>query len=133
MSILHKYACGTALLTLGLLTGCGEKFLEETPTDQVTDANFYKTANDAIQATTAIYSELGKGGQYNYALWGIGDIGSDLSNTGGGGGGDGIEQQQARQLQHSGHQPAHQPAVGRLLHRHRARQHRAAEGAGHAD
>lgn len=95
MSILTRYTtAGACLLTLGLLPGCGEKFLEDTPTDQVTDANFYKTANDAIQATTAIYSELGKGGQYNYALWSIGDIGSDLSTTGGGGGGDGIEQQQ---------------------------------------
>ncbi|MBD2716365.1 RagB/SusD family nutrient uptake outer membrane protein [Microvirga sp. STR05] len=94
MSRITTSTCGAFLLTLGLLSGCGEKFLEETPTDQVTDANFYKTATDAIQATNAIYSELGKGGQYNYALWGIGDIGSDLSSTGGGGGGDGIEQQQ---------------------------------------
>ena len=94
MSIFPKYACGTVLLSLGLLSGCGEKFLEATPTDQVTDANFYKTTSDAILATNAVYSELAKAGQYNYALWGIGDIGSDLSTTGGGGGGDGAEQQQ---------------------------------------
>jgi len=94
MAIINKYACGAWLMSLGLLTGCGESFLAESPSDQVTDANFYKTVTDAIQATNAIYSELGKGGQYNYALWGIGDIASDLSNTGGGGGGDGIEQQQ---------------------------------------
>ncbi|GAB3230673.1 RagB/SusD family nutrient uptake outer membrane protein [Hymenobacter seoulensis] len=94
MSLFNKYACGTFLLTLGLLSSCGKEFLSEEPTDQVTDANFYKTTTDAIQATNAVYSELGKGGQYNYALWGIGDIGSDLSTTGGGGGGDGIEQQQ---------------------------------------
>ncbi|TGE27656.1 RagB/SusD family nutrient uptake outer membrane protein [Hymenobacter metallicola] len=94
MATITKYSCGAFLLSLGLLTGCGEKFLEETPTDQVTDANFYKTTTDAIQATNAIYSELGKAGQYNSALWGIGDIGSDLSTTGGGGGGDGLEQQQ---------------------------------------
>ncbi|MCB2406511.1 RagB/SusD family nutrient uptake outer membrane protein [Hymenobacter lucidus] len=94
MSTFTKYSGGALLLTLGLLSGCGEKFLEEAPTDQVTDANFYKTTTDAIQATNAIYSELGKAGQYNSALWGIGDIGSDLSTTGGGGGGDGLEQQQ---------------------------------------
>ncbi|PJJ52961.1 RagB/SusD family nutrient uptake outer membrane protein [Hymenobacter chitinivorans] len=94
MSTFTKYSGGALLLSLGLLTSCGEKFLEETPTDQVTDANFYKTTTDAIQATNAIYSELGKAGQYNSALWGIGDIGSDLSTTGGGGGGDGLEQQQ---------------------------------------
>ncbi len=111
MSIFTKYTGGTLLLTLGLLTGCGEKFLDEAPTDQVTDANFYKTTNDAIQATYAVYSELGKGGQYNYALWGIGDIGSDLSNTGGGGGGDGIEQQQ---LDRYGRIPATNPLTTRL-------------------
>jgi hypothetical protein len=94
MSTINKYSCGALLLSLGLLSGCGEKFLEEAPTDQVTDANFYKTTTDAIQATNAVYSELGKAGQYNSSLWGIGDIGSDLSTTGGGGGGDGIEQQQ---------------------------------------
>ncbi|OGX84573.1 hypothetical protein BEN47_16020 [Hymenobacter lapidarius] len=111
MSIITKYAGGTLLLTLGLLTSCGEKFLDEAPTDQVTDANFYKTTTDAIQATDAVYSELGKGGQYNYALWGIGDIGSDLSSTGGGGGGDGIEQQQ---LDRYGSIPATNPLTSRL-------------------
>jgi starch-binding outer membrane protein, SusD/RagB family len=110
MSRINTYTCGAFLLTLGLLSGCGEKFLEETPTDQVTDANFYKTATDAIQATNAVYSELGKGGQYNYALWGIGDIGSDLSNTGGGGGGDGIEQQQLDNF----NIPSTNPLMGRL-------------------
>ncbi|UOQ73131.1 RagB/SusD family nutrient uptake outer membrane protein [Hymenobacter cellulosilyticus] len=94
MSTFTKYSGSALLLTLGLLTSCGEKFLEEAPTDQVTDANFYKTTTDAIQATNAVYSELSKAGQYNSALWGIGDIGSDLSTTGGGGGGDGLEQQQ---------------------------------------
>ncbi|WP_035557401.1 RagB/SusD family nutrient uptake outer membrane protein [Hymenobacter sp. IS2118] len=111
MSIFTKYTGGTLLLTLGLLTGCGEKFLDETPTDQVTDANFYKTTTDAIQATDAVYAELRGGGQYNYALWGIGDIGSDLSSTGGGGGGDGIEQQQ---LDRYGSIPATNPLTSRL-------------------
>jgi hypothetical protein len=94
MLTITKHTCGAALLALTLLSGCGKKFLDESPTDQVTDANFYKTETDAIQATTAIYSQLATLGQYNSALWGIGDIGSDLSTTGGGGGGDGIEQQQ---------------------------------------
>ena len=78
------------MLSLGLLTGCGEKFLAEAPPDQITDANFYRTQNDAIQATTAVYSELTKEGQYNAALWAM-DIMADNSTTGGGGGSDGIE------------------------------------------
>jgi hypothetical protein len=94
MFTITKYTYGTALLALTLLAGCGKTFLDESPSDQVTDANFYKTETDAIQATNAVYSQLATLGQYNSALWGIGDIGSDLSTTGGGGGGDGIEQQQ---------------------------------------
>ncbi|WP_375437462.1 RagB/SusD family nutrient uptake outer membrane protein [uncultured Hymenobacter sp.] len=110
MSTINKYTCSAWLLTLGLLTGCGEKFLDEAPTDQVTDANFYKTTTDAIQATNAVYSELATLGQYNSALWGIGDIGSDLSTTGGGGGGDGIEQQQLDNF----NIPATNPLTSRL-------------------
>ncbi|MBC6989227.1 RagB/SusD family nutrient uptake outer membrane protein [Hymenobacter sp. BT491] len=89
MSI-SKYTTGAFLLSLGLLTSCGEKFLAETPSEQVTDANFYKTQTDAVQATLAVYSELTKEGQYNAALWGM-DIMADVSTTGGGGGSDGIE------------------------------------------
>ncbi|MBC8081993.1 MAG: RagB/SusD family nutrient uptake outer membrane protein, partial [Hymenobacter sp.] len=74
-------------------TGCGEEFLEEAPSDQITDANFYRTQADAIQAVTAIYSELNREGQYNQSLWAM-DIMADVSTTGGGGGGDGIEYQQ---------------------------------------
>ena len=87
---ISQYTCGTFLLSLGLLTSCGEKFLEETPSDQITDANFYRTQDDAIQAVTASYSELTKEGQYNLALWAM-DIMADISTTGGGGGSDGIE------------------------------------------
>lgn len=92
--LFSKRLLSTLGLTGLLATGCGEKYLDEQPRNAVTDANFYQTQNDAIQAVTAVYSELTKGGQYNYALWGIGDIGSDNSETGGGGGADGIEFQQ---------------------------------------
>ena len=87
-------AATTCLFGLGLLTGCTEKFLDETPRDQLTTANFYRNETDAVLATNAAYSQLSRGGQYNYALWGIGDIMSDNSTTGGGGGVDGAEEQQ---------------------------------------
>ena len=90
---ISKFACGAFLLSLGLLTGCGEKFLEEAPVDQITDANFYKTQQDAIQATNAAYSELTKEGQYNAAMWAF-DIMADNSVTGGDDGNDGIEYKQ---------------------------------------
>ena len=92
MTFLTPKIALTSLLTLGLLTGCGEKFLDEKPRDLVTTENFYRSEADAIQATNAAYAQLNRGGQYNYALWGIGEIMSDNSFTGGGGGGDGAEE-----------------------------------------
>jgi hypothetical protein len=92
MRSLSTKLSATALLGLALLSGCGEKFLDVKPTDSITTENFYQTQSDAIQATTAVYAQLGRGGQYNYALWGIGEIMSDNSFTGGGGGGDGAEE-----------------------------------------
>ncbi|OUJ72604.1 RagB/SusD family nutrient uptake outer membrane protein [Hymenobacter crusticola] len=90
---ISKFTCGAFLLSLGLLTGCDEKFLEEAPADQVTDANFYQTQQDAIQATTAVYSELTKEGQYNLAMWAF-DIMADISVSGGDDGNDAIEYKQ---------------------------------------
>ncbi len=110
MNILTPKTALSFLLTLGLLTGCGEKFLDETPRDLVTTENFYRTEGDAIQATNAAYAQLSRGGQYNYALWGIGEIMSDNSTTGGGGGGDGAEEQQLDNF----NIPTSNPMVSRL-------------------
>ena len=98
------------LLCLGLLGGCGEKFLDEKPKDTVTTENFYRNEGDAILATNAAYAQLNRGGQYNYALWGIGEIMSDNSFTGGGGGGDGAEEIQLDQF----NIPTNNIMVGRL-------------------
>lgn len=85
---------GTAVLALGLLGGCTKDFLDIQPTNSVTTENFYKTSTDALQATTAAYSQLNQGGMFNYSLWAIGDVMSDNSFLGGGGAADGIEFQQ---------------------------------------
>ena len=110
MNLLPKPSAVGLLLTLGLLSGCGEKFLDESPRDQLTTQNFYKTEADAILATNAVYSQLSRKGQYNYSLWGIGDIMSDNSNTGGGGGGDGAEEIQLDQF----NIPSTNPMTGSL-------------------
>ncbi|RZL11723.1 MAG: RagB/SusD family nutrient uptake outer membrane protein, partial [Hymenobacter sp.] len=88
-----KYTLGTLALALSLLASCTEKFLYEQPVDQITDANFYQTETDAIQATNAIYSELTKEGQYNAAQWAF-DIWSDVSSAGGDSGTDASEYKQ---------------------------------------
>ncbi|UOR06057.1 RagB/SusD family nutrient uptake outer membrane protein [Hymenobacter aerilatus] len=106
---ISKITCGAFLLSLGLLTSCGEKFLEEAPADQITDANFYQTQQDAIQAVTAAYSELTKEGQYNLAMWAF-DIMADISVTGGDDGNDGIEYKQLEAFSI----PSTNPVAGRL-------------------
>ena len=93
MTIATKTAFA-ALLTLGLLSGCTKEYLTLDPRDAVTTETFYKTETDALQATTAVYSQLNQSGMWNYSLWGIGDIMSDNSYLGGGGAADGIEFQQ---------------------------------------
>lgn len=90
---ISKFTCGAFLLSLGLLAGCGEKFLAEAPADQITDANFYQTQQDAIQAVTATYSELTRAGLYNQAMWAF-DMWSDVSSSGGDDGGDATEYKQ---------------------------------------
>ena len=52
MNLLTPKIALTCVLTLGLLTGCGEKFLDETPRDLVTTENFYRTEADAIRLPT---------------------------------------------------------------------------------
>ena len=90
MNISKSILRGAFLLSLGLLGSCGEKFLAEAPTEQITDTGFYQTENDAVQAVTAAYSELSKAGQYNAALWAM-DIMADVSVTGADDGNDGSE------------------------------------------
>ena len=88
-----KYTLGALAVALSVLSSCGEKFLHEQPVDQITDANFYQTQTDAIQATNAAYSELTKEGQYDAAQWAF-DIWSDVSSSGGDDGNDAIEYKQ---------------------------------------
>ncbi len=83
------------LLTLGLgQAACTKDYLDLKPTNTLTTENFYKTAADAVQATNSAYSQLNQVGMFNYSLWGIGEIMSDNTTTGGGGAADGIEFQQ---------------------------------------
>ena len=93
MTLSKSFIGGLFLLSLGLLSGCSEKFLDEAPSDKITDTNYYQTQTDALQAVTAAYSELAKAGQYNAALWAI-DIMSDVSGTGADDGNDGGEYKQ---------------------------------------
>ncbi len=64
------------------ITSCEDSFLERPDLSKVTDGNFWKTADDAIQATNAIYTALQIGGCYDYGHILLGDIpGDDMTST----------------------------------------------------
>ena len=110
--IFPKKAVGAALLTLGLLGSCSKDYLDLQPRDAVSTEVFYKTSNDAVQATTAAYSQLQKQGLYGHSLWAM-DIMADNSFVGGGGAADGIEFQQLDNFSI----PANNPIITNLWQR----------------
>ncbi|MDX2247463.1 MAG: RagB/SusD family nutrient uptake outer membrane protein [Bacteroidia bacterium] len=78
------------VLAMGMITtGCEKEFLQRNPKVGVTEANFYKNADDAVAAVNAAYSAL----QYEitpsgHFRWFWGDIVSDDATKGGSGDND---------------------------------------------
>jgi hypothetical protein len=77
---------GLASICILFQTSCSKDYLNLTPNNSITDDNFYKTEDDAIRATNAVYTPLQ--GLYNGAAWQILDIMSDDADKGGNGAGD---------------------------------------------
>jgi hypothetical protein len=75
-----------AVVYIFFQTSCSKEFLDQKPNNSITDENFYKTEDDAIRATNAVYNPLQ--GLYNGAAWQILDIMSDDADKGGSGAGD---------------------------------------------
>ena len=84
------------LLIPAVLVSCKQEFLERTPVVGSTEANFYKTPEDALSATIACYNTLqqevtniqGSSGLKPHFRWFFGDIISDDTDKGGSGDGD---------------------------------------------
>jgi len=70
-------------------TACKKDFLDLTPNNTITDANFYQTQEDIVKAVNATYTPIQ--GLYNGAGWQILDIMTDDTDKGGGGANDGVE------------------------------------------
>ena len=82
----------TTVLAVAMLSGlssCKKDFLDQTPNNAITDANFYQTELDAIKAVNSIYTPAM--GLYNGAAWQLLDVMSDDSDKGGGGANDGVD------------------------------------------
>ncbi|MFA6083897.1 RagB/SusD family nutrient uptake outer membrane protein [Mucilaginibacter sp.] len=86
----NKYI--TALVLFAALVSCKKDFLNKAPLDSVNTANYYKTAEDAVNAVNAAYQPLQRPKLYNFRIWTT-DIMAGNSVTGAGGGTDGIETQ----------------------------------------
>ncbi len=74
-----------SILFLSLI-GCGEEFLDKTPTTSSVVENFYKTPNDATQALTSVYNMITRDDWWCKFI--MSEQASD-NCTGGGGSGDG--------------------------------------------
>lgn len=87
---INKYIIALVLTTA--FVGCKKDFLDKAPLDSVNTANYYKTAEDAVNAVNAAYQPLQRPKLYNFRIWTT-DIMAGNSVTGAGGGTDGIETQ----------------------------------------
>jgi hypothetical protein len=87
---INKYII--ALVLTAAFVGCKKDFLDKAPLDSVNTANYYKTAEDAVNAVNAAYQPLQRPKLYNFRIWTT-DIMAGNSVTGAGGGTDGIETQ----------------------------------------
>ncbi|MFP9098728.1 RagB/SusD family nutrient uptake outer membrane protein [Flavobacterium sp. RHBU_24] len=79
----------TGIATLLLSVSCSNDFIEQTPTGQVTEANYYKDASQAYAGVVSVYDIMGKhsGGFENMVA--MFNAGSDDFYAGGGNAGDG--------------------------------------------
>lgn len=80
------------LIGSSLFIGCSD-LLDKTPYGSVSEATFYKTQEDAVQAVNAVYDQLQQFSTYNAFLMHT-DIWSDDCEKGGGGPGDSPELQE---------------------------------------
>jgi hypothetical protein len=77
------------LLSLIVAAGC-KKYLDKAPLDSINTSNYYKTAEDAVNAVNAAYQPMQRPKLYNLRMW-TSDIFAGNSVVGAGGGTDGIE------------------------------------------
>lgn len=71
----------TALLMIGVLTGCGD-FLNRPPLGQLTLASYFQTEEHAVWATNAVYNILRDWSVHVFSYIGVTDIISDDSEKG---------------------------------------------------
>lgn len=65
------------LVTFVLNSGCQKDFLGRAPISDTDTENFYRTAEDMLQAVNAAYSFLRENGQYGQTLYAVGEVASD--------------------------------------------------------
>jgi hypothetical protein len=84
MKYYYLILCAILMISLG---GC-KKFLDETPTAEVSSSSYYKTSADAVAAVTDAYRLMKDQAYSGYSPSSFGDIMADDANKGGGGASD---------------------------------------------
>ncbi|MGV3639403.1 MAG: RagB/SusD family nutrient uptake outer membrane protein [Adhaeribacter sp.] len=73
LKMVHKYIFAGALVTLTMLAGCKEEFLERPPLDTLTTAAFYKSDAQVLASTAPLYNVVWKS-YHDQASFHLGDI-----------------------------------------------------------
>lgn len=71
-----------SIIAIALFAACSKDFLEKSPVDEQTDASFYQTPAQALQALVAVYNQLNIGDYDNIHL--VSELASDNCYGGGG-------------------------------------------------
>ena len=66
------------------MTACGKGILEKTPEANFTPDNFYKNADDAKAAVSAVYDLMNTNEMYNQGMWILSDQSTDDAEWGNG-------------------------------------------------
>lgn len=65
------------ILLIALFSGCQKDFLNLAPISDTNTENFYRNEEDMLNAVNAAYASLRAGGQYNAAMYTVGEVASD--------------------------------------------------------
>lgn len=72
----------STFLTMLVLMGCSEDFLDLNPVSQANIGNFYKTSDDITNAVWGVYDILQRNGMYGFSMMVVGENRSDnVTNT----------------------------------------------------
>jgi hypothetical protein len=78
----YSYLIIIVIFSIGLLSGCEDQLLNQTPRGELTDPSFFETEEHAIQATNATYATLRDYNAHSLPWIGMTEVASDDADKG---------------------------------------------------